>query len=61
MAGADVTPDDVTEEPLVASYRQRGPTPRQPEVFITKGVDVLAINLVDPASASSIIEKAKKA
>ncbi|MPC99689.1 hypothetical protein E2C01_095117 [Portunus trituberculatus] len=31
MAGADVTADDVTEEPLVASYRQRGPTPCWPE------------------------------
>ncbi|KAK8406335.1 hypothetical protein O3P69_007200 [Scylla paramamosain] len=30
VAGADVTADDVTEEPLVASYRQRGPTPRRP-------------------------------
>ncbi|KAK8405460.1 hypothetical protein O3P69_001794 [Scylla paramamosain] len=30
VAGADVTADDVTEEPLVTSYRQRGPTPRRP-------------------------------
>ncbi|KAK8376778.1 hypothetical protein O3P69_010000 [Scylla paramamosain] len=30
VAGAEVTADDVTEEPLVASYRQRGPKPRRP-------------------------------
>jgi methyl-galactoside transport system substrate-binding protein len=33
----------------------------QVDVFITKGVDVLAINLVDPAAAKTIIEKAKEA
>ena len=33
----------------------------QVDVFIDKGVDVLAINLVDPAAAKTIIEKAKAA
>lgn len=33
----------------------------QVDVFISKGVDVLAINLVNPASAQSIIDKAKAA
>ncbi|KFZ27163.1 MAG: D-galactose-binding periplasmic protein precursor [Candidatus Izimaplasma bacterium HR2] len=33
----------------------------QVDVFITKEVDVLAINLVDPAAAKTIIEKAKEA
>jgi methyl-galactoside transport system substrate-binding protein len=33
----------------------------QVDVFIDKGVDVLAINLVDPAAAKTIIEKAKDA
>ena len=33
----------------------------QVDVFIDKGVDVLAINLVDPAAAGNIIEKAKDA
>lgn len=33
----------------------------QVDVFISKGVDVLAINLVDPAAAATIIAKAKAA
>jgi len=33
----------------------------QVDVFIDKGVDVLAINLVDPAAAKTIIDKAKAA
>ena len=33
----------------------------QVDVFISKGVDVIAINLVDPAAAKTIIEKAKDA
>jgi len=33
----------------------------QVDVFIDKGVDVLAINLVDPAAAKNIIDKAKAA
>ncbi len=33
----------------------------QVDTFITKGVDVLAINLVDPAAAATIIAKAKDA
>lgn len=33
----------------------------QVDVFISKGVDVLAINLVNPASAQTIIDKAKAA
>jgi methyl-galactoside transport system substrate-binding protein len=46
---------------IVDSEGQQAKLNDQVDVFITKGVDVLAINLVDPASASSIIEKAKKA
>ncbi len=46
---------------IVDSEGQQAKLNDQIDVFITKGVDVLAINLVDPASASSIIEKAKKA
>ena len=33
----------------------------QVDTFISKGVDVLAINLVDPAAAATIINKAKEA
>jgi methyl-galactoside transport system substrate-binding protein len=33
----------------------------QVDTFISKGVDVLAINLVDPAAAQAIIDKAKDA
>jgi len=33
----------------------------QVDVFISKGVDVLVINLVDPAAAGTIIDKAKDA
>lgn len=33
----------------------------QVDTFISKGVDVLAINLVDPAAAATIIKKAKDA
>jgi methyl-galactoside transport system substrate-binding protein len=33
----------------------------QVDTFISKGVDVLAINLVDPAAAGTIIQKAKDA
>lgn len=33
----------------------------QIDTFITAGVDILAINLVDPASADTVIEKAKNA
>ncbi len=46
---------------IVDSEGQQAKLNDQVDVFITKGVDVLAINLVDPASAGSIIEKAKKA
>jgi methyl-galactoside transport system substrate-binding protein len=46
---------------VVDSEGQQAKLNDQVDIFITKGVDVLAINLVDPASASSIIEKAKKA
>ena len=31
VAGADVTGDDVTEEPVVAGYRQHGPAQHQPD------------------------------
>ncbi len=46
---------------IVDSEGQQAKLNDQVDIFITKGVDVLAINLVDPASAGSIIEKAKKA
>lgn len=46
---------------IVDSEGQQAKLNDQVDVFITKGVDVLAINLVDPASAMTIIEKAKKA
>ena len=46
---------------IVDSEGQQAKLNDQVDVFITKGVDVLAINLVDPASASTIIGKAKKA
>lgn len=46
---------------IVDSEGQQAKLNDQVDIFITKGVDVLAINLVDPASASSIIEKAKAA
>ena len=46
---------------IVDSENQQAKLNDQVDVFITKGVDALAINLVDPASAASIIEKAKKA
>ncbi len=46
---------------IVDSEGQQAKLNDQVDVFITKGVDVLAINLVDPASAASIIAKAKAA
>ncbi len=46
---------------VVDSEGQQAILNNQIDVFITKKVDVLAINLVDPASAQSVIDKAKKA
>jgi methyl-galactoside transport system substrate-binding protein len=46
---------------IVDSEGQQAKLNDQVDVFITRGVDVLAINLVDPASARSIIEKAQAA
>lgn len=46
---------------VVDSEGQQAKLNDQVDVFITKGVDVLAINLVDPAAAQSIIDKAKAA
>lgn len=46
---------------IVDSEGQQARLNDQIDVFITRGVDVLAINLVDPASARSIIEKAQAA
>ena len=46
---------------IVDSEGQQAKLNDQVDVFITKGVDVLAINLVDPASAGTIINKAKAA
>lgn len=46
---------------IVDSEGQQAKLNDQIDVFITKKVSVLAINLVDPAAAKTIIEKAKKA
>jgi methyl-galactoside transport system substrate-binding protein len=46
---------------IVDSEGQQAKLNDQVDIFITRGVDVLAINLVDPASARSIIEKAQAA
>lgn len=46
---------------IVDSEGQQAKLNDQVDVFITKGVDVLAINLVDPAAAQAIIDKAKAA
>ena len=46
---------------IVDSEGQQAKLNDQVDIFITKGVDVLAINLVDPAAAQSIINKARTA
>lgn len=46
---------------IVDSENQQNKLNDQVDVFIGQGVDVLAINLVDPASAKTIIQKAKDA
>ena len=46
---------------IVDSEGQQAKLNDQVDIFITKKVDALAINLVDPAAASTIIAKAKKA
>jgi methyl-galactoside transport system substrate-binding protein len=46
---------------LVDSQRDQGRLNDQVDTFISRGVDVLAINLVDPAAAATIIQKAKDA
>jgi methyl-galactoside transport system substrate-binding protein len=46
---------------LVDSEGSQATLNNQVDTFIAKGVDVLAINLVDPAAAGSIINKAKDA
>ncbi|KGM42925.1 Galactose/methyl galactoside ABC transport system, D-galactose-binding periplasmic protein MglB (TC 3.A.1.2.3) [Olavius algarvensis spirochete endosymbiont] len=46
---------------IVDSEGQQAKLNDQVDVFIAKEVDVLAINLVDPASAASVIEKASAA
>ncbi len=46
---------------IVDSEGQQAILNNQIDIFITRGVNVLAINLVDPASAESVIEKAKRA
>jgi methyl-galactoside transport system substrate-binding protein len=45
---------------LVDSQNNQSEQNNQVDVFMSKGMDVLAINLVDPASASTIINKAKE-
>jgi methyl-galactoside transport system substrate-binding protein len=46
---------------IVDSENQQNKLNDQVDIFIGQGVDILAINLVDPASASTIIQKAKEA
>jgi methyl-galactoside transport system substrate-binding protein len=46
---------------IVDSENDQGKLDDQVDVFIQKGVDVLCINLVDPAAAGTIINKAKDA
>jgi len=46
---------------IVDSEGQQAKLNDQVDVFIARKVDVLAINLVDPASAASVIEKASDA
>ncbi len=46
---------------IVDSENDQAKLNDQVDVFISRGVDVLAINLVDPAAARTIIEKAKAA
>lgn len=46
---------------VVDSENQQAKLNDQVDVYITKGVDVLAINLVDPAAAQTIINKARTA
>ncbi len=46
---------------IVDSEGQQAKLNDQVDVFITKGVNVLAINLVDPAAAQTIINKARAA
>ena len=46
---------------VVDSEGQQAKLNDQVDVFITKGVDVLAINLVDPAAAQAVINKARAA
>ena len=46
---------------IVDSEGQQAKLNDQIDVFITKDVDVLVINLVDPASAANVIEKAAEA
>ncbi len=45
---------------LVDSQNNQSVQNDQIDVFLSKGMDVLSINLVDPASASTIINKAKE-
>ncbi len=46
---------------IVDSENQQSKLNDQVDIFITKGVDVLVINLCDPAAAGTIIAKAKAA
>ena len=46
---------------VVDSENQQAKQNDQVDIFINKGLQVLAVNLVDPASARTIVEKAKSA
>lgn len=53
--------DKVDEIIMNDSQNDQAKQNEQVDVMIEKGVDSLAINLVDPQAASAVIEKAKKA
>lgn len=57
----DVATENGIKMNIVDSENQQNKLNDQVDIFIGQGVDVLAINLVDPASARTIIQKAKDA
>jgi len=56
---SNIAKEDGTKLEMVDSQNDQSKQNDQVDVFLSKGVDVLAINLVDPAAAKTIIEKAK--
>lgn len=57
----DKNKDQVDELTINDSQNDQAKQNEQVDVMIEKGVDALAINLVDPQAATTIIEKARKA